>query len=286
MRAYRTRTRIIAATATLSLALGGTLFAAPTAQAATTVASVVHENSELWYKGAAGQTNNLTVSTEFEERGPWEYYYVITFRDQGDITIDPSVATTDECAYPSETDHTVVQCATEVPLGSDDSDNYDVDLGDGDDTATVNADSSAYSSIHGGPGDDVLQGSAADVLYGDDGNDRLDGGGGVWSVGPYGGPGDDTITDCATDCWGGAGNDSLTGGTDPTDNHLYGDDGNDVIHGLSDADFIYGGLGHDTLYGDEGNDTIYGDSGNDTLYGGQGTDTLSGGPGIDKVYQD
>ncbi|MEV0218375.1 calcium-binding protein [Streptomyces sp. NPDC050704] len=284
MRTYRTRT--VAVTATFALALGGALFAAPTAHAATTVASVVHEKGELWYKGAAGQVNNLTVSEEIEERGEWESYHVLTFRDQGDITIDASAAAIDECTYPSATDRTVVRCATEAPLGSDDSDNYDVNLGDGNDTATVDADSNAYSSIYGGPGDDVLTASGADVLYGDDGNDRLNGGGGVWSVGPYGGSGDDTITDCATDCYGGAGNDSLTGGADPTDNHMYGDDGNDVIHGLTDADFIYGGRGNDTLYGEEGNDTIYGNSGNDTLYGGQGTDTLSGGPGTNQVHQD
>ncbi|MFD6302465.1 calcium-binding protein, partial [Streptomyces sp. NPDC060223] len=260
MRTYRTRT--IATTATLALALGGALFAAPTAQAATTVASVVHENGELWYKGAAGQANNLTVSTEVEERGEWEYYYVITFRDRGDVTIDSSAASTDECTYPSSADRTVVQCATEIPQGSDDSDNFDVNLGDGNDKATVNADSNAYSSIHGGAGNDVLRGSAADVLYGDSGNDRLDGGGGVWSVGPYGGTGNDTITNCATDCYGGPGNDSLTG--DAGANHLYGEDGNDVIHGLSAADFIYGGRGNDTLYGEKGNDTVYGNSGNDT----------------------
>ncbi|MEU1790431.1 calcium-binding protein [Streptomyces sparsogenes] len=277
---------IIAATATVALALGGALFAAPTAQAATPVASVVHEEGELWYKGAAGQTNHLTVSEAVEQRGEFEYYYIITFRDQGDIAIDASAATTDECAYPSEADHTVVRCATMAPLGSDDSDNFDVNLGDGDDTATVDADSHAYSSIYGGPGDDVIKGSARDVLHGDDGDDRLDGGGGVWSVGPYGDAGDDTITNCATDCYGGPGNDSMTGGADPTDNHMYGEDGNDVIHGLSDADFIYGGRGDDILYGEEGDDTIYGNSGNDTLYGGQGKDTLSGGPGTNKVYQD
>jgi serralysin len=277
---------IIAATSTLALALGGALLAAPAAQAATPVASVVHEDGELWYKGAAGQANSLKVSVEVEERGEWESYYVITFRDRGAITIDAGAATYDECTYPAEADHTVVRCATEVPLGSDDSDNFDVNLGDGDDTATVDAGSSAYSSIYGGPGDDVLKGSARDVLHGDDGDDRLDGGGGVWSVGPYGGPGDDTITDCATDCYGGPGNDSLAGGTDPTDNHMYGEDGNDVIHGLADGDFIYGGRGNDILYGEEGDDTIYGNSGNDTIHGGPGTDTLSGGPGTNKVYQD
>ncbi|MER7787833.1 calcium-binding protein [Streptomyces sp. NPDC097640] len=282
----RSKHGIIAATSTLALALGGALFAAPAAQAATPVASVVHEDGELWYKGAPGQTNKLKVSVKVAERGEWESYYIITFRDRGAITIDPSAATADECTYPSAADHTVVRCATMVPLGSDDSDNFDVNLGDGNDTATVDADSPAYSSIYGGAGDDVIKGSARDVLHGGDGDDRLDGGGGVWSVGPYGDAGDDTITNCAMDCYGGPGNDSMSGGTNDTENNMYGEDGNDVIHGLSDADHIYGGRGNDILYGEEGNDTIYGNSGNDTLYGGPGTDTLSGGPGTNKVYQD
>ncbi|MFE9768244.1 hypothetical protein ACFYPC_27625 [Streptomyces sp. NPDC005808] len=60
-----------------------------------------------------------------------------------------------------------------IPLGSDDSDDYDydVDLGDGNDTAMVTG--SAYTLIHGGRGNDVLDGTNAAVFYGDDGNDRL-----------------------------------------------------------------------------------------------------------------
>ncbi|MBA6436962.1 hypothetical protein H3T12_21155 [Streptomyces sp. GMR22] len=140
-----------------------------------------------------------------------------------------------------------------------------VDLGDGNDAATVTG--SAYTSIHGGKGNDVLKDSAAAVLYGDDGNDRLDGGGGVWSMGPFGGSGNDTITNCDAERHGGPGNDSLTGTASGQDFGLYGDDGNEVVYGGSGADLVHG------------------DSGNDLLHGGTGMGTLSGGLGSDKVYQ-
>ncbi|MFF4351873.1 calcium-binding protein [Streptomyces sp. NPDC001530] len=275
--------RILAATSSLALALGGAVLAAPAVQAATTTtASLVHADGELWYKAGAGQQNNLTVSAKVIDVDPSQFGedYLLTFRDRVNITI-----ATDECTYPSATDHTVAQCTVAIPLGSDDSDIYDVDLGDGEDTATIDADNSAYASIYGGKGNDVIKGNGSDVLYGQDGNDRISGGGGVWSVGAFGGAGNDTLTGCAYECHGGAGNDSLTGTASGQEFGLYGDDGNDVLHGKAGADLLYGGKGNDKLYGDSGNDKIYGNSGDDLLHGGQGTDTLSGGPGTDRVYQ-
>ncbi|CAM5684489.1 Calcium-binding protein OS=Streptomyces antimycoticus OX=68175 GN=SANT12839_059050 PE=4 SV=1 [Streptomyces antimycoticus] len=74
MRMYRT----MAAAATLALALGGAALAAPAAQAAaTTSGSLVHEDGELWYKAAAGQKNNLSVSEQIVSRGEFEEYYVL-----------------------------------------------------------------------------------------------------------------------------------------------------------------------------------------------------------------
>lgn len=300
MRTYRT----IAATTAAVLALGGALLAVPAAQAATSEpATLVHYDGELWYKAAPGQTNDLTVSAKIEERGEFEAYYVLTFNDRVEMTIEDGAAEWDECTYPSATDHTVVQCAVEAPLGSDDSDIYRVTVRDGDDKVTIPADNSAYATIYGGPGNDALtDNSRAAVLRGEDGNDRLHGGGGVWALGPFGGNGHDTITGCAMDCYGGAGDDTLTG--DGSENNLYGESGNDTLYGKQDNDVLRGGKGNDklhgntgsdTLYGDEGNDTLWGDqdndtlwgnSGNDVLYGGAGTDTLSGGPGSNKVHQD
>ncbi|MFF3333362.1 calcium-binding protein [Streptomyces sp. NPDC002888] len=277
MRTYRT----IAATATLALTLGGAFLAAPAAQAApAATASLVHYQGELWYKAAPGQTNRLTVSAKVVERTEFESDYVLTFRDRVTITLAAA-----ECTYPSAADHTVAQCVVPAPLGSDDSDIYDVDLGDRDDTATIPAGNSAYAGIHGGTGNDVIRGSGASVLYGEAGNDRLEGGGGVWGLGSFGGPGNDTLTACHYECHGGAGNDSLTGDTEEIENNLFGDDGNDVLHGRTGADVLYGGKGNDKLYGEQGNDVLYGNSGNDVLYGGPGRDRLSGGPGTDREYQ-
>ncbi|MGW2635001.1 calcium-binding protein [Streptomyces chattanoogensis] len=281
MRTYST----IAAIATLALALGTTALAAPAAQAAPrAAATVIHQDGELWYRAAPGQQNKLTVGEEIEHRGEFESYYVLTFRDRYDIAIDTSAATTDECTYPTRGDRTIVRCAVEIPQNSDDSDSYDIDLGDKDDTATLEPDSEAWAGVYGGKGNDVLKGSASAMLHGDDGDDRLDGGGGPFGFGSLGGSGNDTLTHCGQDCSGGAGNDSLTGTGE--ENNLHGDDGNDVLHGQGGADVLYGGKGNDTLYGEAGNDTLWGNSGDDALWGGPGTDKLSGGPGRNELHQD
>jgi serralysin len=281
MRMYRT----IAATAT-ALALGGAVLAGPAARAATrSTASLVHEDGELWYKAAAGQRNRLTVSARIVSLSEFESAYVLTFRDRVGITIDPRAASWDACAYPSAADRTVARCTVPIPMGSDDSDIYDVDLGDGDDTATIDAGNSAYASVYGGRGDDVLLGTGSDVLYGQDGNDRINGGGGVWAVGSFGGAGNDTLTGCAYECHGGSGNDTLTGTGTGQEFGLYGDSGDDTLYGGSGADVLCGGQGNDRLYGGDGNDRLYGNSGNDVLHGGRGKDALSGGPGRDRLFQ-
>ncbi|OON74903.1 calcium-binding protein [Streptomyces tsukubensis] len=280
MRIHRT----IAATATLALTLGTAALVAPSAQAAGATATVVHEDGKLWYKAAPGQQNQLTVDEEIEQRGEFESYYVLTFHDRYDIDIDATSATWDECVYPTQGDHGVVRCAVEIPQNSDDSDSYDIDLGDEDDTATLEPDSDAWAGVHGGPGDDVLKGSASSILHGDDGDDSLDGGGGPFGFGSYGGPGNDTLTHCGQDCFGEAGNDSLTG-TDE-ENNLHGDDGDDILHGQGGADVLYGGKGNDMLYGEAGDDTLWGNSGDDVLWGGPGTDALSGGAGTNELHQD
>ncbi|MDX2936776.1 calcium-binding protein [Streptomyces ipomoeae] len=295
--------RSIAATTSVALTLGGAMLVAPTAQAApTSTATLVFEVNHLRYKAGAGQSNRFTVSVGKEERPGYEWgYWIITFRDRVDITIDPSAATARECAYPTAADHKVVQCAHPVHPRGEDTFIYDAYLGDGDDSATLPA-TSLYSGIFGGSGDDVLLGNDEVELYGEDGNDRIVGGGGVWGFGSRGGKGNDIMTDCSY-CSGGAGNDSLTGGTTVTRNTLTGDSGNDILYGKTDADDLWGGEGNDKLYGgrgndtlhgqqgndvlngDQDNDTLWGNSGNDVLRGGQGTDKLSGGPGSDKLHQ-
>ena len=120
-----------------------------------------------------------------------------------------------------------------------------------------------------------LTGSAyADILAGDAGANRLDGGGGV-----------DWLSYAASD----AGVDvRLRNGTG-SGGHAEGD----VIAGFeniegSDYNDIFGGDGNDNhLSGGAGSDGLWGSSGNDVLEGGMGADRLYGGGGADRVvYRD
>ncbi|UUU34193.1 calcium-binding protein [Streptomyces sp. CA-210063] len=285
LRKHRAVTAVTAITATtaLPLALGAALLTASAVHAAPApTASLVHDKGELWFKAAPGQANRLTVSAKIVERTEWEADYVLTFNDRYAITLGAS-----ECTYPKPADRTVAECAVPIPMGSDDSDIYDVSLGDGNDTVTIAAANSAYAAIYGGTGNDVLLGNNSVVLHGENGNDRIDGGGGVWGLGSFGGRGNDTMTGCSFACHGGADHDTLTGGgpANGNANALYGDSGNDTLRGRAGNDVLYGGKGHDKLYGEDGNDKLFGNSGNDVLYGGKGKDTLSGGPGRNKLHQ-
>jgi len=68
---------------------------------------------------------------------------------------------------------------------------------------------------------------------------------------------------------------------------IYGNGGNDVLTGGSQANSLYGGNDNDTLNGLGGDDYIQGDAGADTLNGGAGDDRLIGGTGFDTAtYND
>jgi serralysin len=162
-------------------------------------------------------------------------------------------------------------------------------------------------NLHGGGGDDIMQGDVLleqgvtisgagnDALFGEDGNDNI-----------QDGFGRDTLL-------GGLGDDYLSGGLDGAPDSLNGGDGNDtvvdnanLVNGVSvvSPDKIHGGAGNDAIatfntvgyiaYGDGGNDNLYGYwygssitsaySGNDTLYGGSGDDLLVGATGADQLY--
>jgi Ca2+-binding RTX toxin-like protein len=97
------------------------------------------------------------------------------------------------------------------------------------------------------------------IIFGDNGNNTLDGG-----------VGDDTI-------FGQGGDDFITGGRDS----LASRDINNTIDVADLVDQTESDDGNDTLYGGRGNDTILGGQGNDILDGGDGDDTLSGQAGID-----
>lgn len=104
-------------------------------------------------------------------------------------------------------------------------------------------------------GDDTL----SSIIFGDNGNNTLDGG-----------AGDDTI-------FGQGGDDLIIGGRDS----LASRDINNTIPFADLEDQTESDDGNDTLYGGSGNDTILGGQGNDILDGGDGNDTLSGQDGVD-----
>ncbi|WP_157971201.1 M10 family metallopeptidase C-terminal domain-containing protein [Pseudogemmobacter bohemicus] len=131
----------------------------------------------------------------------------------------------------------------------------DVMLGDGADTYNGMLNAVVNGTIYGGAGADSLFGGMnSDVIYGDDGNDRIVGFEGDDSL--YGGLGDDVIA-------GREGQDLVDGGA-----------GNDNISGGYGDDTVFGGAGADTIQGNEGNDRLVGGAGGDFLYGGAGQDVF------------
>src|SRR5262249_32750506 len=83
--------------------------------------------------------------------------------------------------------------------------------------------------------------------------------------------------------FGGAGNDTLTGGSGA--DQLFGEAGNDTLLGKGGADFLFGGADNDTLTGGDGDDQAFGESGNDRIIWNPGDDTdlNEGGDGSDTV---
>lgn len=165
-------------------------------------------------------------------------------------------------------------------------------------TAAAGISASLLTGLATGDGNDTLvaveelTGSGfADLLEGDDGDNRLDGG-----------AGNDTLI-------GGLGRDTMLGG-DGVDTADYSGADRRVVVKLGDGvfnggakgdhleaienvigsdfrDVIKGDDGHNLLVGGAGGDLLAGAAGNDTLIGGAGGDTLNGGAGIDTIdYSD
>jgi len=144
-------------------------------------------------------------------------------------------------------------------------------------------------TIYGGQGNDDLNGGwDSDYLYGEDGDDSLQGDSFLGQGDDYldGGTGND-------DLHGGWGKDTLIGGSgndyleaNDGDDSLDGGDGNDELDGGWGKDQLYGDLGDDVLNGNDGKDSLYGGADNDKLNGGWDTDTLDGGDGNDILQGD
>jgi Ca2+-binding RTX toxin-like protein len=106
----------------------------------------------------------------------------------------------------------------------------------------------------------------------------------------FGQAGDDVITLNeasgalpATHLFGGAGNDTLTGGSGG--DQLFGQAGNDTLLGRGGFDLLFGGSENDTMTGGDADDQVFGQSGTDRMIWNPGDDTDldEGGDGVDTV---
>jgi Ca2+-binding RTX toxin-like protein len=144
--------------------------------------------------------------------------------------------------------------------------------------------------IDTGDGDDIIQmffGNGRDVVHGGAGYDKIvvTGGGPVYvphtldGVEEIQGAGS-AATGLSTRIAGTTGDDliDMRGIVLKSISYIWGDFGNDEIHGSSGDDALMGDRGFDKIYGEAGNDriwfTAYGDT--DEVDGGDGYDTLSG----------
>jgi Ca2+-binding RTX toxin-like protein len=116
----------------------------------------------------------------------------------------------------------------------------------------------------------VVGNAAASVIFGDNGNETLDGGAGPDVI--LGRGGDDLVI---------GGRDSLasrdinnTIDVADLEDQTESDDGNDSLYGGGGDDAILGGQGDDLLVGGQGDDTMSGQDGVDTFKGGAGIDTV------------
>lgn len=161
-------------------------------------------------------------------------------------------------------------------------------------------------NVVGGTAGDILSGDGANnLLIGGAGNDTLDGRDGADEL--VGGAGNDLLASGAGDDLlnGSAGTDTVvfTGAEAVTVNlailtaqdtgqgmdtflsieNLTGGDGDDSLTGNGLANRIDGGGGNDTVAGGGGDDRLFGSGGDDTLAADSGNDRLSGGEGIDTI---
>ena len=85
----------------------------------------------------------------------------------------------------------------------------------------------------------------------------------------------------AANLFGGAGNDTLSGGSGA--DQLFGEAGNDTLLGKGGADLLFGGAGNDVLTGGDGDDQMFGQSGDDRMIWNPGDDSdlMEGGDGND-----
>jgi Ca2+-binding RTX toxin-like protein len=166
-------------------------------------------------------------------------------------------------------------------------DNTDVEIAIGTSGADNGVDTLNGNVVVGGQGDDSITASTADaILYGNQDNDSIDGGG-FDDLRIFGGAGTDSVTvtgSAGTVVYGGLGSDTITAVNSAADEGvtIYG--GNGGSDGEDSGDRITGGAGDDLIYGNAGDDTIVGGDGDNTILGGQGSDDITSGTGDDQLF--
>ncbi|MFP5314274.1 MAG: peroxidase family protein [Actinomycetes bacterium] len=125
--------------------------------------------------------------------------------------------------------------------------------------------------------DRIWAGVDNDTIFGNGGNDILEGNDGGDTI--FGGEGNDILTDSAGDdvLLGGPGHDALDGG--PGLDLILGGAGKDFINGGANTNDVFGGEGDDFIIAGGGNDMARGDAGSDWIQGGEGADLLMGDSG-------
>jgi Ca2+-binding RTX toxin-like protein len=128
--------------------------------------------------------------------------------------------------------------------------------------------------LYGNEGNDIIDGRAGnDTIYGGEGKNILLGGAGNDTI--FGGAGDDQLD-------GGAGNNTLYGGEGK--NFFVADSGNDVAYAGAGNDVFFLGNGNNTVYASEGNNQINTGLGNDLIYAGAGNDVITAGDGNNTIF--
>ncbi len=143
------------------------------------------------------------------------------------------------------------------------------------------------NEINGNAGDDTIDAAGGDdELIGSAGDDRYQGGDGT-DVLEFNYAGSGVAADLTTGTATGQGTDVLAGIENLTGSlfgdTLTGDDGPNVIDGVTGDDTLAGAGGADLLLGNRGDDRLAGGAGDDDLDPGIGTDTSSGDGGDDHL---
>jgi len=215
---------------TIGLAVGVGLLATPLAMAGT--ASV--DGGRLVYRAAEGERNAVTIA---ERRSP-DSDRIIEIVDTAGVIAEQG------CARETGEDPTLVVCTVpEGPEGADPA--IEVLLGSGSDAFLTPAPVSAGLRVEGGQGDDTLDsGPNGGDLDGGGGSDVLTGGQRM-----SGGPGPDTLragAQATSQLFGDDGDDLLEGG--PGVDELNGGEGGDVMDpGAGRDKKAIGGPGDDTI---------------------------------------